>query len=432
MTYEQSTHYLDALIDYEKSANFSYASAFKLDRVDALMDHLRDPYRSFRVIHIAGTKGKGSVAVFAEALLRAQGVRTGLFTSPHLVSFRERVRLVGNQIPECLFAQIMTEIEPWATAWQTEHAEDRLSFFDVLTAVGFEAFKRSGVELAVVEVGMGGRLDATNVLNPAVSVITPIALEHTQYLGSTVEAITREKAGIIKSGVPVVIGKQLPEAARVLSEVAGQKGAPVAWLGRDIPIDESSEPWDITLGPNTITGLNLAMLGSHQRWNFAAALAAVQLAEKLPDEGVVRKVANETAAPGRLQLLPTNPPCLLDVAHTPESADCLAQAITRSFGGRHVTLVFSCAADKQVNAIARALAPVADRIVVVPMAGARAMPMADMLNAWREVHPEVHEVPTLGEALREMRPTTGDRAFVVCGSFVLVGAAMRELRYSPQ
>jgi len=382
-------------------------------------------------VHIAGTKGKGSVAVFCEALLRASGARTGLFTSPHLVDFRERIRVTGAKISESLFAEISTEIQPHVARWQAEHPDDRLSFFDLLTAIGFEAFRRSGVEIAVVEVGMGGRLDATNVLVPKVSVITPVALEHTRFLGTTLEAIATEKAGIIKERVPVVVAGQKPEAAAVIARVAEGKRAPSSWVGRDVTFDETGEPWAVRLKTRSVDGVTLKMQGLHQRLNFATALAALDEIGSVPADAVVRKVASETIIPGRMQVLPTRPPCMLDVAHTPESAACLAEGIRQTFAGKRVTLVFSCASDKQVEGIARVLAPVARNVVIIPMSGPRAMSIDRMHDAWSRVHPCVERADTISAALERLKDAGSDSAWVVCGSFVLVGAAMQLLGCSP-
>ncbi|HNZ38309.1 MAG TPA: folylpolyglutamate synthase/dihydrofolate synthase family protein [Candidatus Latescibacteria bacterium] len=431
MTFSEATRYLNALIDYEKSPDFSYATAFKLDRVQSLMATMREPFRSFDSVHIAGTKGKGSVAIYCEALLRASGIRTGLFTSPHLVDFRERIRVNGARISESLFADITTEIQPHVARWQADHPDDRLSFFDLLTAIGFEAFRRSEIEIAVVEVGMGGRLDATNVLLPKVSVITPIALEHTRFLGPTLEAIAAEKAGIIKERVPVVVAEQKPEAAAVIARVAAGKHAPSTWVGRDITFDETGEPWAVRLKARSVDGVALKMQGVHQRHNFATALAALDEIGCVPAEAVVRKIASETIIPGRMQVLPTRPPCMLDVAHTPESAACLAEGIRQTFAGKQVTLVFSCASDKQVEGIAQVLAPVAGNVVIVPMSGPRAMSMERMYDAWSRAHTRVERAETISAAVDRLKDAGSDSAWVVCGSFVLVGAAMQLLGYSP-
>lgn len=435
MTYHEATDYLNALIDYEKAPNFQYVTAFKLDRVYELMAELGHPERSFPALHIAGTKGKGSVAAYLDALLRAHGHSTGLYTSPHLVSFRERIRTNGVKIEEGLFAKLMTRLEPWATRWQTEHKEDRLSFFDVLTAVGFEAFRRASVGWGVVEVGMGGRLDATNIVQPRVAIITPIALEHTKYLGPTVAAIAGEKAGIIKPGVEVVIGSQPDEARAVLRAKCDEFGIVPTWIGRDVQVDESDETWRLVVDDVEYADLRTGMIGGHQRWNFAAATAALHRADVRLDPAVVRCVARQTVVPGRLQVFDRTPTLLVDVAHTPESARQLVKAVEERFpahakGG--VTLLFSCAGDKRVGEIASVLAPVARSVILAQMLGIRSMHVNEMLPAWKTVVSRVRVAPSVAEALAHANSeTVPDGLIVACGSFILVGAVMELIGYEP-
>jgi len=432
MTYEQATAYLNALIDYEKAPDFQYAIAFKLERVVALMAELGNPERSWPALHIAGTKGKGSVAAYLDALLRAHGRHTGLYTSPHLVSFRERIRMDGAKISETMFAEIMTRLEPWATRWQKAHDEDRLSFFDVLTAVGFEAFRRARIEWGVVEVGMGGRLDATNVVHPRAVVITPIALEHTKYLGPTVAAIAGEKAGIIKPGVPVVIGRQPDDAARVLAAKCAECGIVPTWLGKDIEIDGAGETWTLRVNDAEYPGLRMGMSAAHQRWNFAAAVAALGKAGVPLHADAVRRVAAETIVPGRLQAFDAKPPLLLDVAHTPDSANRLVEAMRERFPGRQATLVFGCSRDKRVDELAAVLAPSAKVVVLAQMPGIRSMPMEEMLPPWKARHENVLTASSTAKAMTIAKDTTPPEGLiVVCGSFILVGAVMELIGYEP-
>jgi len=438
MTYEQAIAYLNALIDYERAPDFNYGAAFKLDRAIALMEALGRPERAWSALHVAGTKGKGSVATYLDALLRAHGAHTGLYTSPHLVSFRERVRIDGRQIPEAIFTDVMTVLEPWATRWQEEHPDSRLSFFDVLTGIGFEAFRRAHVGWGVVEVGMGGRLDATNVVQPRAVVITPIALEHTKYLGDTIAAIAREKAGVIKPGIPVVVGPQVPEARAVIVARAVECDADVTRLGRpgeadaDVVVDESDDAWSLRADGIEFVDLRLRALGRHQRWNFAAAVVALNRAGVELDPRTVGAVAAETTIPGRLHLIPGDPPMLLDVAHTPDSARMLVRVLEEHFPGRRTTLIFGCANDKRVAEVARVLAPAVERVLLVQLPGSRAMPMNEMLPAWRAAHPFVRDVATVAAALENARATTPSHGLIVaCGSFILVGAAMEALGYAP-
>lgn len=440
MTYTEAVSWLNALIDYEKAPDFRYPEVFKLDRVRALMSALGNPERAWPSIHIAGTKGKGTVATFVDALLRAHGCRTGLYTSPHLVSFRERVRIDGVCVSEDAFADSMSRLVPHAERWQTEHPDERLSFFDVLTTSGFDIFRAAAVEWGVVEVGMGGRLDATNVITPRVAQITPIALEHTKYLGDTIEAIAREKAGVMKPGVPVLIQRQLPEVESVLLEHAAEVGAIPYRIDDAMSITDSRDGATWTLRviapsdthPALYEHLRLGALGDHQRRNFAAAVVVLHLAGVPLDSDRVRNVAATTTIPGRLQLIPETPPILLDVAHTPDSARMLVDAIRTRFSGRRTTLVFSCAQDKRVAEIAKILAPIAERVVLVPIPGIRAMSMEDMTAAWKAVHPFVTASASTREAIENARDTTPNHGLIiVTGSFVLVGAAMEALGINP-
>jgi dihydrofolate synthase / folylpolyglutamate synthase len=434
MTFAEATAWLNALIDYEKAPDFSYPEAFKLDRVQALMTALNNPERAWKCIHVAGTKGKGTVATYLDALLRAHGRRTGLYTSPHLVSFRERIRIDGKQVDENTFTESMARLIPYANRWQEEHPDERLSFFDVLTAAAFDGFRSAGVEWGVIEVGMGGRLDATNVVVPKVALITPIALEHTKYLGDTIEQVASEKAGIIKAGVPVLIQRQRPEAAAVLRRRCEEVGAQEYLLDDLVTIEDSADDFAITVhecggsDQARYENLRLVVLGGHQRRNFAAAVAGLHLAEITLDADTVAAVGREMAIPGRLQLHPGAPPILLDVSHTPDSARMLADVVRERFSGRRTTLVFGSARDKRVAEIAEVLAPLAEKVILVGMPGIRSMPVEELQAAWKDVHPNVTPAVDTASALESARDTTPhDGLIVACGSFMLVGAAMEAL-----
>jgi dihydrofolate synthase / folylpolyglutamate synthase len=441
MTYTEAEKWLNSLIDYEKAADFTYPEVFKLDRVRSMMSALGNPERRFTSIHIAGTKGKGSVSTFVDALLRAHGCSTGLYTSPHLVSFRERIRIDATNIEETAFANSITEISSFADTWHADHPDERLSFFDVLTATAFNTFASAGVDWGVVEVGMGGRLDATNVVEPSVAHITPIALEHTKYLGDTIELVAAEKAGIIKpsqSGTPVLIQHQIPEVESILLNRCAEVGAQSFMIDDVVDSDFNADLWTFSIhgtgdiGDKVYTDVRLAALGHHQRRNFASAVAMLHLADIEPDVETVQDVARLTPVPGRLQFVPGAPPILLDVAHTPDSARMLRKTIESRLAGRHTTLIFSCAQDKRVGEIARILAPLAERVVLVPIPGIRAMSIDDMDSNWRGIHPFVAQSESVESAIENARDTTPSHGLiVVCGSFMLVGAAMEKLDISP-
>jgi dihydrofolate synthase / folylpolyglutamate synthase len=444
MTYTEAEKWLNSLIDYEKAADFRYPEVFKLDRVRSMMSALGNPERRFTSIHIAGTKGKGSVSTFVDSLLRAHDCRTGLYTSPHLVSFRERIRVDATNIEETAFADSITKISSFAETWHADHPDERLSFFDVLTATAFDTFASAGVDWGVVEVGMGGRLDATNVVEPRVAHITPIALEHTKYLGDTIELVATEKAGIIKPsqpdqpGTPVLIQRQIPEVESILLNRCAEVGARAFMIDDVVESDFNADLWTFSIqGTGDIrdkvyTDVRLAALGGHQRRNFASAVAMLHLAGIEPDVETVQEVARRTAVPGRLQFVPGSPPILLDVAHTPDSARMLRKTIESRLAGRRTTLIFSSAQDKRVGEIARILAPLAERVVLVPIPGIRAMSIDDMESNWRGIHPFVAQSDSVESAIENARDTTPSHGMiVVCGSFMLVGAAMEKLDISP-
>ena len=426
MTYEESVHYLNTLINYEKTPTFSYGNAFKLNRVIKLAEATGNPQNSFSSVHITGTKGKGSVAAFTDALLRNHGHRTGLYTSPHLVSFRERIRVSGRMINEELFAEIMTSMKLWIDAWRNTHPDSPLSFFDVLTTIGFETFHRENVEWGVIEVGMGGRLDATNILKPEVSVITPVALEHMKFLGTTLKEIADEKAGIIKSGTPVVIARQQPDAQNVITARCSEFSAPLII----VDVKEDDDSWRFHAGGVEYRNLPLATYGRHQRTNFALAVTTLTAAGISLDRQTVSQTAQETVLPGRLQEIGSN--LFVDVAHTPESAHLLAETLSERFSGRNIALIFSAALDKNVTALARILGPYARRVVLPHMPGLRSMAPEEMLDVWRESCPDVEVAESTSEALALARHSVGKDGLVcVCGSFIVVGAVMELLGIQP-
>jgi dihydrofolate synthase / folylpolyglutamate synthase len=408
MTYAEAVDFLNGLINYEKTPSFTYGDAFKLDRVYDLMERLDYPERAWPAIHIAGTKGKGSVATFSDALLRAVGKRSGLYASPHLLSFRERVRVDGRLLDESTFAGIVSQLKPWIDQWQEKKGDDRLSFFDVLTAVGFKTFANENIDIGVIEVGMGGRLDATNVCQPAVCVITPIALEHTKFLGDTLAEIAREKGGIIKKGVSVIVGEQRPDAYGVIREICDKLDAPIIHV-------------------KPIPNVPIASPGEHQRWNFAAAVTAVRAAGVELDDETIHRVASETTIPGRLHEIA--PDLFVDVAHTPESAAVLATEIERRYPDRDRTMVFACQGDKNLSELVLTLAPLANRVILPHMPGVRSMPPEEMIDEWRKHVGDVRVVDTTSEALSEARGSAD--LTIACGSFVLIGEVMEAVGYQP-
>jgi len=361
-----------------------HSIAPSLDRIRELTELLGDPQRSYPVIHITGTNGKTSTSRMAETLLRMRGLRTGLFTSPHLVSMRERICVDGEPVSEARFAEIYAELEPYLEVVDAQQPV-RLSFFEVLTAMAFAAFADAPVDVAVVEVGLGGTWDATNVADGAVAVITPIAIDHTQWLGGTVAEIAADKAGIIKPGALAVLGQQPVAAATELLRRAGEVNATVARegfefgvLSRDLAVGGQRLAIKGLLGE--YPDLFLPLFGAHQAGNAACALAAVEAFSGAVDSagGMLGRelVAGAFAAmssPGRLEIVRRSPLVVIDAAHNPAGMAATAAALPESFGAAEVIAVLAVSADKDVAGILDVLEPAAAAVVVTANSSARSM-----------------------------------------------------------
>jgi dihydrofolate synthase/folylpolyglutamate synthase len=356
-----------------------------------------------RFIHVAGTNGKGSVCAMLAAICVAMRKRTALYTSPHLVSFRERIRLGKNLIPGEHAVEGIEKIRGAIDRW--EHSP---TFFEVTTALALSWFQRQRAEIVILETGMGGRLDATNVVTPSVSVLTPIGLDHTQYLGGTLAEVAAEKAGIIKSGVPVISAPQLPEAEHVISETARRVGARLTF------VKQSFE-----------AGAPIALAGSHQRWNAAVAFAALIQAGFRPAPQAVRDALASVDWPGRFQRV--NDRLVIDGAHNPPAAARLAVTWREEFGDEKTTLILGMLADKDAAGFADALLPIISRIICVPVRSPRARPAADLVQVIREMEPSlpITVCDSLGAALTAEEQGSG--RILVAGSLFLVGEALVHL-----
>jgi dihydrofolate synthase/folylpolyglutamate synthase len=363
-----------------------------LDRIAALAGLLGDPQRAYPVIHITGTNGKTSVARMIDALLRARGLRTGRFTSPHLVSIRERICIDGQPLDADRFVELYQEIEPYLRLTD-ERAGVPLSFFEVLTGMAFAAFADAPVDVAVIEVGLGGTWDATNIADGAVAVVTPVAIDHTQYLGETVEEIAGEKAGIIKPGALAVLAQQSLPAAEVLLRRVSEVGATVAREGLEFGVLERG----IAIGGQQLTlrGINgtypelfLPLFGEHQASNAACALAAVEgfagAAEDGPegraplDVALVRQAFAGLRSPGRLEVLRRSPTVIADAAHNPAGMAATAAAVTEAFSFSRLVGVLAVSADKDVAGMLDELEPVLSDVVVTRNSSDRSMPAEEL------------------------------------------------------
>jgi dihydrofolate synthase/folylpolyglutamate synthase len=393
-----------------------------LERIQALLAALGHPETAYTLVQVGGTNGKGSVAALLAGMLKAAGRRVGLYTSPHLVSFRERIRVDGEPIAEDAVAD-------GVDALGTLVARLDATMFEATTALALDHFAREGVEVAVLEVGLGGRLDATTVGRPAVTVLTRIDLDHQAVLGPTLAAIAAEKAAILRSGVAVSAG-QAPEAAEVVRRQAAAAGVPVLFAGQDLHVRVEARSLDgqviACAGPGwRLEGARLALLGSYQPENALLAVAAAR-ALGVP-EPAVRAGLERTVWPGRFQVIEGRPALVLDGAHNPGAAAALAASLRDFFGSTPVTIVAGISADKDIPGILRALAPAAARAVLTRADHPRAAPPDALLAAWPPDGPPAEVAPSAREALERAGGPDATPVVCVAGSLFLVGEVLRHL-----
>lgn len=391
---------------YDEAVSWLYArQAFGiklgLENMRRLSAALGSPHTSLRFLHVAGTNGKGSVCAMADAILQAHGLRCGLFTSPHLVNFTERIRVDGVEIPRhevvCGLGKIRRIIDSWE--------EDSLTFFEIVCALALDWFARSSVDIVVWETGMGGRLDATNIVDPSVCIITSIGMDHRQWLGDTLAEIAAEKAGIIKPGVPVIALPQNAGAEAVLRARAELQNAPLRFVDKPFP------------------GA-LALLGPHQRWNAAASVAAceVLLAQfnRQPDPARLSTALATTSWPGRFQLIDSQ--IILDGAHNPPASLVLANTLREIFPAEKITMIFGALADKEVDEVLAHLLPLCNEVIFVPVRSPRCLSPRELQK--KVPHAKCFE--DLSPAITHCRKT-GER-ILITGSLFLVGEALALLQ----
>ena len=394
-----------------------------LETMTALTARVGMPQNRYRTLHIAGTNGKGSTAAMAAAILQASGYRVGLYTSPHLVDFRERIRVNGEMIAESQVAQLTEQLQALC---QPDLAP---TFFEYTTAMAFQHFADSGVDVAVLEVGLGGRFDATNVVTPMACAITTIALDHQAYLGNTRSAIAFEKAGIIKPGVPVVLGRLDDDAWRTIEQVARERQAPVFRIGEHFHT-EGEEPQQFSYrGVGThYDGLTCALAGRHQLDNAACALAllgAAALQEIVVAPEAVRTGLQAVSWAGRLEVVDRRPTILLDGAHNPAAATALADFLTRGdrlHPSRPVILVLGMMRDKDHRGFVEPLRSLVDEVVLTQADLPRSATAQELQSSLGDLLSHPHVVPSLSEAMALARQlATPDGLVCVTGSLMLVG-----------
>jgi dihydrofolate synthase/folylpolyglutamate synthase len=380
MDYKQAEDYILSFTDYEKMPGIAYTSAnYDLRRMEKLLQSLGSPHLGTRTVHIAGTKGKGSTAAMISQTLIAAGYRTGLFTSPHLHTLRERIRIDGAMISEADFAALVTELKPIVESANKQAAFGELTTFEILTAVVFAYFKKNRVDFQVLEVGLGGRLDATNVVKPDICIITSLSLDHTEILGDSVAKIAAEKAGIIKPGCIVVNAPQVDEAAQVIKQVCHQQRADLIQLGQDVTWHKTSgDLHGQTLTVFTKSGhydLTIPLLGNHQLENAATAVAAtealVSLGTSISSQNIAQGLS-QVSWPGRLQILNREPTVVVDGAHNAYSMSKLVEAVKEYFDYKRCFVIFGTSCDKDISGMVQELESLSNHIIITSSSHPRA------------------------------------------------------------
>jgi dihydrofolate synthase/folylpolyglutamate synthase len=396
-----------------------FGTKMGLENILRLAAQAGNPHQKLRFIHVAGTNGKGSTCAMLESIYRSNGLRVGLFTSPHLVSFRERIQVNRKWISEADVVRLLAEIRPALASFP---AWAHPTFFEVVTLMALCYFVEQGCDLVIWETGLGGRLDATNIVLPLASIITNIQLDHEKWLGGTLEEIASEKAGIIKPGVPVLTAADEPSASSVINTIALERGSPLI----RVSMAEANGP--------PLDQIRLPLLGDHQRLNAALALATTRiLQEQLPlSEAFVAQGLASVRWPGRLQLEEVGPGrlVLLDGAHNPAGAAALCEALRRYFPSQRPVLVLGIMRDKDWMSMCRLLVPFASRVLLAPVSSERTALPSELAEVCRQITAEVEVLcrPSVAQALREVE----DEPFtLVTGSLHFIGEALEVLHLAP-
>ena len=434
MDYQQALDYIYSFIDYEKMPRPRDAANYDLRRMEELLGRLDNPHLKAKSVHIAGSKGKGSVATMMASVLTASGYTTGLFTSPHLHSFNERIRVDGELISEAELASLVERLKPEVEAVNRKATYGQLTTFELMTALAFTYFELKGVDFQVIEVGLGGRLDATNVIHPEVCIITSISFDHTEVLGNTLAEIAAEKAGIIKPNSIVVASPHIDEVDRVIERTCLVCRAELIRVGSDVTwqslgFDSSRQSLRVA-GRLASYELSIPLLGQHQLENAATAVAALEvLVEKgfhISGDSITKGLA-QVDWPGRLQVLNRRPLILVDGAHNPDSARKLKQSLEQYFDFDRAILIIGVSSDKDIAGIVTELASLFDKVIVTHSAHPRAMATAPIVAEFSQHGVEAQEADDISTALSLALTLAGEKDLIcVTGSLFVVAEAIEQ------
>lgn len=433
--YQNTLDYLYSFVDFSLSRTVRYTpEQFDLSRMRLFVAHLGQPQQAYPSIHIAGTKGKGSVAALCASALQAGGYRCGLYTSPHLHDYAERIQIDGQPIEHAALVELVDELGPSIAAIPG------LTTFEITTALAFVYFSYQKVDVAVIEVGLGGRLDATNVMTPTLCVITSLSYDHTHLLGNTLAEIAGEKAGIIKNGVPVVLSPQKEEARRTIERIALERSAPVIQVGRDFlfaPGSHSQEGQSLLVwadpGANgdlaASLELQIPLLGRHQVENAATAYASLDTFRKHSlwlSDAAIQRGFNHVKWPGRFEILSRQPWLVVDSAHNRDSAMKLVQALDEYFPDKDIVLVFGASEDKDIEGMFAELLPRVSQLILTKSFHPRAADLEHLVELARPFGKPVLVVPEVVDAMEEAVRSASEKGLALATGSIFIVAGVRE------
>ncbi len=430
-------------MDYEEAIKYLYdlkrfGMSLGLDRIEYLSCALGSPHKNLKAIHVAGTNGKGSVCAMLSSILHSAGYKVGLFTSPHLVSFNERIMVNGKQIPKDRVSSLVERIKPVAKEMVNGGKFEHPTFFEVVSAMAFEHFRNENVDYTVLEVGLGGRLDATNVVNPLACIITTIALDHTHVLGESLTEVAQEKAGIIKSGVPVVTGIEDEEILTMIKKICEEKTCEVyptkeygSYTLREAKFGAQLFDIEVERLGNGYKDLKIHLSGRHQLQNALIAALAVKILQKkgisIPERSVKDGFEN-TRWPGRFEIVQKNPTVILDCAHNQAGMNALRSTLTGLYGGKELTVVIGIMRDKDIPGIIKEIAIVADNIIITKPRFDRAAEPGIIGSEAKKYCDNVLIKDKVAEAVgHAIKNAASEGVICITGSIFNVGEAMRAL-----
>ncbi len=439
-TYDQALDFIYSRIDFSFTKQQRYSEeVFNLDRMRNFMHLLNDPQDSYKTIHVTGTKGKGSISAMIASILTEEGYRTGLYSSPHMVDFTERIQVGGEKISKDDFIKIVNKLYPYVQ--ETEG----LTTFELTTAIAFQYFKEQKIDFGVIEVGLGGRLDATNIIHPEVSVIASISMDHMSILGNTLEAIAGEKAGIIKENIPVVVSPQKPSVMKVFSKTAEDKKTVLVKTGEIIEFssrsgDLSKQTFTVSC-PNAILNygneqtkkemkLELPLLGSHQMENAGTAFCTIQVLKEKGiniSEQAVKNGLKKVYWPGRFEILNKNPYLVIDAAHNYDSSRRLVETIQELFPEKKVILLFGASEDKDIKGMLNNFSTISKLIILTKSTHPRAAQPSVMKAAAEKTICKTISINRIGQALNYALKHTQKNDIILASGSIFIAAAIREI-----